>query len=142
MDCEFCNPESQGLKIKECRYWTIYLHPNQCYLGRCIIKLNRHAEDFFDIEKNELDEVFEIAKHLRNAVKELFGAAMFNYAALGNIIRHVHLHVIPRYEGQRAFAGIVFEDKRFGDNYAPYDKGFKVPKELLMKLRGEIGSRL
>ncbi len=143
MQCDFCNPDSnKELKIREYRYWTVSLHPNQYYLGRCMIILNRHAEDFFDIEKNELGEVFEIAKQLRNAVKELFDANMFNYASLGNIIRHVHLHFIPRYRKEVSFEGIVFEDKRWGDNYAPYDRDFRIPKGVLLKIKDEIKSKL
>ena len=34
----------------------------------------------------------------------------FNYAFLMNKDAHVHLHIIPRYRGQRAFAGVEFQD--------------------------------
>lgn len=67
MTCEFCdNPQGDNLKykIKDYKYWSIYLWKHPYYLGRCFIKLNRHAEDFFDISENEEKELFEIARNL------------------------------------------------------------------------------
>ena len=57
-----------------------------------------------------------------------------NYASLGNIARHLHVHVIPRYKSSRFFDGITFTDQRWGQNYAPYDYSFKVPETTLFKI--------
>ncbi|MEA2035901.1 MAG: HIT family protein [Nanoarchaeota archaeon] len=144
MGCEFCDNSStfDELKIKEYPNWIVYLHPNQYYLGRCIIRLKRHLEDFFDINDAELKEVFEITKEFRGAIKGLFGADMINYATLGNIIRHVHLHFIPRYSRKVSFSGFVFEDKRWGQNYVPYDKEFRVSKEVTISIRDNIKNKV
>ncbi|MCL5438382.1 MAG: HIT family protein [Patescibacteria group bacterium] len=116
------------------------MQEDQYYLGRCVILLKRHLEDFFDINENELKELFKITKNLRDVVKKVFGADMFNYATLGNVERHVHLHFIPRYSKKVVFKGIAFEDKNWGKNYAPYNKNFKIPKNVLMKIKDTIKS--
>ncbi len=145
MTCKFCdNPQSAELKLKirdyEC--WSVFLWMHPYYLGRCFVKLNRHAEDFFDINEDEQKELFKIVRDLRSAIRGAFGAEMFNYATLGNIVRHVHLHVIPRYSNDVSFGGIIFKDERWGKNYAPYDKNFDVPKEIKEKICEEIKLRL
>lgn len=42
----------------------------------------------------------------------------FNYAFLQNQDRHIHLHIIPRYNEPRVFAGITFDDPDYPAHYA------------------------
>ena len=89
-----------------------------------------------------MKELYDITKNLTDAIKELFGADMLNYAILGNTIRHIHLHVIPRYSKEVDFMGVKFKDERWGQNYAPYDKNFEVPREIKIEICNKIRSRL
>src|SRR5690554_5886595 len=100
MDCFFCNPnpEFEKYRIAEFNNWRIELHSNQAYLGRCIIVLKNHAEDLFDLNEEKIKELFEVGKNLRNALNKSFKPDLFNYSSLGNEVRHLHLHVVPRYE--------------------------------------------
>lgn len=143
MECIFCkSSELEDALIKEYSYWKIYLHKNQAYLGRCMIALNRHLEDIFDINQQEFNQLFEIIKNLKSVTKELFNVDLFNYASFGNYVKHVHLHFIPRYLKKVNFLGITFEDKTPGKNYAPYDADFKIPKEVKYKIIEKIRSKL
>ncbi len=141
MECFLCQ-DNEELIIKKYKYWTILIHKNQCYLGRCMVKLNRHVIDLFDITEEEMSELFEITKKLRNALNELFKPDLFNYASLGNVVAHLHIHVIPRYKEKRTFRGIEFTDKRWRDNYSPYEKEFKTPTSVLNELRESIRKKL
>lgn len=49
-----------------------------------------------------------------------------NYAALSNTSPKIHVHLVPRYQEAREFAGVVFKDTRWGKNYAPYDHSFQL----------------
>lgn len=140
MKCPLCNIKKE-LVIKKYKYWTLFINPNQCYLGRCKIKLNRHIIDLFDASQKERDELNKIIPKLRNALKELFNPDLFNYASLGNHIRHLHIHFIPRYRRKRKFKNIEFKDKRWGKNFTPY-KEFKIPSHTLYELRDLIKGKL
>ncbi len=141
--CIPCNPpqDIKELDIKTERYWKIGLHTNQAYLGRSVIVLNRHLEDYFDTTEEEQKEFNNIAKNLRNVLKNTFGAEMINYSSLGNEVRHVHWHLIPRYSKPVVFEGITFEDKRWGKNYSPYED-LLIPKATLYDIRDEIKKRI
>lgn len=121
--------------IKKYKYWTVLINSNQCYLGRCIVKLNRHIVDLFDIKKEEREELFEVMKQLRNALKQMFKPDLFNYSSLGNEVQHLHIHFIPRYEKKRTFKGVEFVDERWGHHYKPYNKEFKIPDLVLDELK-------
>lgn len=107
-----------------------------------MISLKRHLEDFLDINQREFNQLYKIMKNLRDVTKESFNADLFNYASLGNYVKHVHLHFIPRYSKKVNFLGIVFEDKNWGKNYTPYDKEFKIPEKVKYKIIEEIKSKL
>jgi diadenosine tetraphosphate (Ap4A) HIT family hydrolase len=58
--------------------------------------LRRHATELFDLEREErarlMDEVSDVAR----ALKLAFDAHKVNYALFGNVVPHVHWHLIPR----------------------------------------------
>lgn len=144
MECRACNPEKYftNWEIKKFPLWTIYIHPNQCYLGRCFVVLNRHLEDFFDIKEEELKEYFIVVKKLRDTLRELFQPDLLNYAVLQNDLNHVHLNFVPRYKESRKLRDVEFTDSRWGYNYSPYYKDFKIPDELLQEIRKKIKEKL
>jgi len=130
-------------KIKNYKYWSVYIHQNQGYLGRCVIWCNREtAHDLVDATPEEKNELFVILKDLRKALKRIFEPDWFNYAFLGNETRHLHGHFIPRYASEKKFGGVTFKDERWGHNYRT-DHSFKIPEELTeqikLKIRKELG---
>lgn len=136
MKCFLCQ-KNKNLLIKKYKYWTVLIHLNQCYLGRCVIKLNRHIVDLFDITQKERNELFRVMKRLRNALKKLFQPDLFNYASLGNEVQHLHFHLIPRYKTERFFGNIKFLDKNWGKNCWPHGEK-ELPTSILNKLRKTI----
>ena len=130
-------------KIKEFRFWVVYLHTSQYFLGRVYIWSRRQGlVDLMDITMEEREELFEIGRLLKNVLGEIFHPDLFNWASLGNLSAQCHVHLIPRYATIRNFAGIVFEDGRWGKNYAPYDYEFKVSDAILFQIRDTIKKKL
>jgi diadenosine tetraphosphate (Ap4A) HIT family hydrolase len=73
-----------------------YLHTDQFFPGWSVLVLRRHATELFDLERDErarlMDEVSDVAR----ALKRAFDAGKVNYALFGNLVPHVHWHLIPR----------------------------------------------
>ncbi|MCA9478221.1 MAG: HIT domain-containing protein [Nanoarchaeota archaeon] len=133
----------QKLKIKEYSFWELYLHPQQYYLGRTYIWAKRSdALDLMDMQPQEQEELFDIARQVNKALSELFHPDLMNYAALGNVANHLHLHIIPRYSSSRRYDEIEFVDEQWGKNYAPYETSFQVPPSTLMKIKNAISLKL
>ncbi len=110
------NVDYELLKIKSYKHWDLYLHENQCYLGRTFLKLkeDKGGDDFLSIEGDVRHEFFFIGERVKGALKTLFNPDKMNYAALSNTSPVIHVHIIPRYKGSREFAGVNFEDIRWG----------------------------
>ncbi len=135
--------EYKGWILKEYKYWTLLLHEEQRYLGRSYVWLLRYGgmQKFSEITDEEYAELRLIIREYEKAIDKIWKPDFMNYAWLGNIFTHHgghgHLHLIPRYEKEREFAGQNFIDTRWGKNYAPSDK-FEVSEEVLEKIRDSI----
>jgi diadenosine tetraphosphate (Ap4A) HIT family hydrolase len=132
------------LIIKSYKYWDIYLHENQCYLGRVFVLLREDegVEDFLSIEGEVREEFFSIGGKIKTALKILFKPDKMNYAALSNVSSKIHVHFVPRYKEVREFNGVVFNDARWGKNYAPYDRSFVLEESVLFKIRDTLKARV
>ncbi len=127
--------EYERFFLKEYTHWVLFLHQNQCYLGRIYLLAKRHnALDFFLMTEEEKSELFLLGKVVTKALSNLFQPDIFNVASLGNIFNHLHVHIIPRYKESRYFEGMQFTDNRWGKNYSPYDYNFKTPDHILKNI--------
>ena len=141
MDCFLCQ-DNEHLLIKEYEHWSVLIHTNQYYLGRCSVALEKHITDAADTSIAEEMEFWRIRRKLRDALQRTFHPDRINYSSLGNIVEHVHYHIIPRYKGKREFMGIEFQDEQWETNPSPYNRKFYVPEEVRNGIRDLIKDNL
>ena len=128
--------------VKDYPHWSVTVHENQGYLGRCVVWCKREdALDLADVTEEEQRELIKILGELREATKRAFQADWFNYAFLGNGTRHLHGHFVPRYVSPRTFGGVTFIDERWGHNYRT-NHDFITPLELLDAVRDKLKDEL
>ncbi len=134
----------EQLKIKSYEHWDVYLHENQCYLGRVfvLLKNDEGVEDFLSIEGDVREEFFLIGEEVKAALKILFRPDKMNYSAMSNVSDKIHVHLVPRYKDVREFGGVVFQDQRWGKNYAPYDRSFVLDQSILFQIRDAVKAQL
>lgn len=133
----------QQLLVKEFEHWSVFMHENQCYLGRVYLWSKRKgAFDFIETSAEERREFFDIVTETKDVLCKLFQPDRFNYATLGNVCSHLHVHIIPRYRTKRTFKTVDFIDERWGKNYAPYNKSHEVSHDVLQELTKVIRESL
>ncbi|WP_446830945.1 HIT domain-containing protein [Candidatus Foliamicus sp.] len=74
--------------------------------GHALVLPKAPAVDFLSLPADAVPGVFAITQHLARAVREAFAAdgvlvQVRNGAAAGQVIFHMHIHVIPCHDGQR-----------------------------------------
>jgi histidine triad (HIT) family protein len=72
--------------------------------GHMLVIPKHPARNILDIPADELAHVIKVAQKLARAGKDVFGAdgitvQQFNERAGGQVVFHLHVHVIPRKEG-------------------------------------------
>lgn len=88
--------------------------------GHTLVIPRRHVGSFFEITREEKDEIFDVLEWCRNDLLARHAPAGFNIgindgAAAGQTVMHLHIHLIPRYNGDKSDprGGIrwIFPDK-------------------------------
>jgi histidine triad (HIT) family protein len=74
--------------------------------GHTLVIPKKHYVDIFDIPEDQLSKVHKVAKQVSTAVKKATNAdgisiIQQNSRAAGQDIFHLHVHVVPRFEGQK-----------------------------------------
>lgn len=75
-------------------------------IGHTLVIPKKHYVDIFDIPKDLLSEVHEVSKQIALAIKAATKAdgisiIQQNGKAAGQDIFHLHVHIVPRFEGQK-----------------------------------------
>ncbi len=141
MECKYCKID-ENLLIKRFDSWNVLINSNQYFLGRQSISLKRRVEELTDITNLERDELFYIMKKSKDIVTNLFDANLFNYFVAENITKHLHIHLIPRYNHSVNFEGYLFKDELCGKNHSFYPRDFKIDENLLEKIKNKIIEKL
>lgn len=131
-------------RLYDFEHWVLFLHKGQHFLGRCYLALKRDGaiDIFADTTSEERLELQQAVAAVKGVMAELFNPDKYDYAALANEWPHCHLYVIPRYQGERQFAGATFVDTCWGRNYALYDRSATFPDELLFHIRDVLRQTL
>ena len=75
--------------------------------GHTLIIPRRHVGSFFDIDVAERDALLALLEEAKRRLDREFKADGYNIgindgAAAGQTVAHLHIHLIPRYNGDRA----------------------------------------
>ncbi len=100
--CPFCNLERKEI-IESKLSFAIYdgFPVNE---GHALIIPKRHTANYFDLSLEEQTDCIELLNRVELIVKEKYNPDGFNVGinineAAGQTVPHVHIHLIPRYNG-------------------------------------------
>ena len=99
VECPFCQLlDDEHHPARICRFpsGVAVLNVDQCYRGRSLLIHRRHVESLLELTPAEFSAFNEDMRRLTAAVAHVTGAARMNCASLGNVVAHLHWHVIPR----------------------------------------------
>lgn len=73
------------------------------YPGFCRVILQRHVAEMTDLDVAEQQRLMRAVFCVESALRALFNPDKVNLASFGNVVPHVHWHVIPRWRDDRHF---------------------------------------
>jgi histidine triad (HIT) family protein len=105
-DCIFCKIISGKIpctKIYENHKVIAFLNINPINKGHALVMPKEHYETILDTPDDTLAETMKVVKKVVKAVKEGVDAdgvnvGQNNFRAAGQMISHLHFHIIPRFE--------------------------------------------
>jgi diadenosine tetraphosphate (Ap4A) HIT family hydrolase len=75
----------------------VTLADEQAYRGYCILYLKDHEEDLTALSFDRQERLWNDVARVAAALRRQLAPERINYACLGNMLRHIHWHVTPRY---------------------------------------------
>lgn len=108
-DCIFCKilaDEIPSTVVYEDDLFRAILDVNPAARGHIIILPKNHAANLFELPDEEASKILIVAKKIAKAVMETYHCDGINILqnngeASGQTVFHLHVHVIPRFEGDR-----------------------------------------
>jgi diadenosine tetraphosphate (Ap4A) HIT family hydrolase len=97
--------------VAETASWLVLVRPSQPTLGALVLVCKEPAEAFSDLSPQAFADLAVVTRGVEQALSQFVGYARINYLMLMMVDRDVHFHVLPRYEGERSFAELVFPDR-------------------------------
>jgi diadenosine tetraphosphate (Ap4A) HIT family hydrolase len=76
--------------------------------GFCRVIWNRHVSEMTDLSYGEREHLMALVFAVEEAVRHVMYPDKVNIAALGNMVPHIHWHVIPRYKDDAFFPGSIW----------------------------------
>lgn len=106
-DCELCATPGGEILWQNtlCRVIAV---DDADYPGFCRVILNRHEREMSDLPAEEQMTLMRIVLAVESAVREVCRPDKINLASFGNMVPHVHWHVIPRWRDDRHFPNPVW----------------------------------
>lgn len=108
--CNYCDKgeahAAYSYPICDLTVSELLLFREQSHPGRVIVAHKRHVDDLADLDAAERDAFFADVAKAAKTLKKLFNPDKINYGAYGDLVRHLHFHLVPKYRDEFEWGGI------------------------------------
>ena len=97
--CVMCGTygRSDGpLHIADLALSRVFLHEDQFFPGYVLLVLRRHVTELYDLPAPQRAALMEEVSRVAQALARSFHPVKMNYELLGNLVPHIHWHLVPR----------------------------------------------
>ena len=109
-NCAYCMGgellDKFGIKICDLEVSQLILFKEQSKPGRVIVAYKDHVSELVSISAEERRLFIEDVAKAANALHKAFKPNKVNYGAYGDTGCHLHMHLVPKYEGGDEWGGV------------------------------------
>ena len=119
MDCPLCSKIDEDIIYENDIFRVILVDEIPGYIR---VIANKHIKEFSELSDKEVIDIMLAIKKIEKKMIEFLRPDKVNIASLGNMVPHLHIHIIPRYENDPWWPGTTFCNKKRDFIYPPFDK--------------------
>jgi len=114
--CPFCDarPDDSDAwsKVASLKVASLYLQKIQTYRGHGVLVFDpRHVTRLTELSADERLALFDDLHVSQQAIERVTRPEHVNVASLGNVVPHLHWHIIPRYFDDARWGGPIWTTK-------------------------------
>lgn len=101
-DCPMCRrwDADSDLRIIELPHSYVILNRDQFFPGYTLLLTKNHATELFHLDREVRGALMEEVSCVAEALYSVFAPAKINYELLGNMVPHIHWHIVPRFASE------------------------------------------
>jgi diadenosine tetraphosphate (Ap4A) HIT family hydrolase len=88
------------LRIAELEHSYLILNRDQFFPGYCLLFTKQHQTELFLLDKEVRQGLMEEVSRVAQALAACFQPDKLNYELLGNMVPHIHWHLVPRFRSE------------------------------------------
>lgn len=111
MACELCVSDGGEVLWRD-DFCRVVLVDDAAYPGFCRVILNSHIREMTDLPDSDRSRLMSVVFAVEEVVREVMLPDKINLASLGNVVPHLHWHVIPRFADDRHFPAPIWAEAR------------------------------
>ncbi len=108
-DCKYCEKNEELYKvvytIAELPESILYLFREQSHPGRVIVAHREHVEELAEMPAERRNAFMDDVARAARAVQKAFSPDKINYGLYGDMAKHLHIHIVPKYKGRTGWGG-------------------------------------
>ena len=134
-NCPLCDTPGGEVLWQDDFCRVVFVTDTPDYPGFCRVILKRHVKEMTDLTPDERSRLMDVVWKTEQAVRDVMNPDKINLASLGNVVPHLHWHVIPRFENDRHFPNPIWGEAR-RENCEPVRAGLNeaLQRALLAQL--------
>ncbi|MBR6001181.1 MAG: HIT family protein, partial [Oxalobacter sp.] len=94
--CVLCNTKDSTEVVYRSAKWRVLLVDDDSWPGFCRVILNDHIAEMTDLDYRQRTVLMDVVWIVEQVVREVMRPDKVNLASLGNMVPHLHWHIIPR----------------------------------------------
>ena len=118
--CSLCATPGGTLLVDDgrCRIVLVEGAEATAFPGYCRVIWNQHVREMTDLSAADQRHVMDRVLAVETALRDLLHPDKINLAALGNMVPHLHWHVIPRWRDDSHFPAPIWAAANHADSAA------------------------
>ena len=134
MTCPLCTGDGGEVLWRD-EFCRVVLAGDADYPAFCRVILNAHIKEMSDLDVPTRDRLMAVVYAVEAALRELLNPEKINLASLGNVVPHLHWHVIPRFGDDTHFPDPVWAaPRRAGQRHGMEGLAEKLAASLRQRL--------
>ena len=134
-NCPFCRSEDETVIWRDdfCRVIKVR---DDAYPGFCRVIWHGHVAEMTDLPSSERQRFFSVVMATEAALRRLMNPDKVNLASFGNMVPHLHWHVIPRFRNDCHFPESIWGVARNPMVLRPSPDVADISREIAVEMDG------
>ena len=127
-DCPMCRrwDADSDLRIIELPHSCVILNRDQYFPGYTLLFTKDHATELFHLDRDVRTAMMEEVSSVAQALYAMFNPDKINYELLGNMVPHIHWHLVPRFSSEPLWPRPIWAE--------PHEERFLPPDEYRQRI--------